>query len=59
MRCVLFNYVNFVRTLGSKKKGKEIVVEKADNVEENLIDVEEEDSDNDFVDVEWNNSGKC
>lgn len=43
-------------TLGSKRKGKEIVVEKA--VEEKVIDVEEDHDDDDFVDVEWNNSGK-
>ena len=41
--------------VGSKRKGKEIVVEKA--VEENIIDVEEDDDD-DFVDDQWNNSGK-
>ena len=41
--------------VGSKRKGKEIVVEKA--VEENIIDVEEDDDDY-FVDDEWNNSGK-
>ena len=41
--------------VGSKRKGKEIVVEKA--VEENIIDVEADDDD-DFVDDQWNNSGK-
>ena len=33
-------------------------MEKPGNEEEKTIDVEEEDNDNDFVDVEWNTAGK-
>ena len=54
-RWLLLIYINNLRTLGSKRKGKEIAVEKAATVEEKSIDVEQDD---DFVDVERNNSGK-
>ncbi|PWA51211.1 phosphoglycerate mutase 1, Histidine phosphatase superfamily [Artemisia annua] len=54
IRCALLIYVYYLRTLGSKRKGKEIAVGKAYKVVEKSIYV---DQDDDFVDSEWNNSG--
>ena len=55
---MLLIYFNYLRTLGSKRrgmtKGKEIAVEKSDNVEEKSIHVEQNDIDDDFVAAEWN-----